>query len=252
MSSLAAAQCSASAGDIAANVRRHLVFMDAARRHGVRVLVFPELSLTGYEPTLAAALAQEADTALLAPLRRHARAARMTAIVGLPLRAPAPDRPRIAAFILRPDGSMTVHTKQHLHRGEERYFSAGDGGPLLDAGGMPAALAICADFIEPAHAAAAAAAGARLYAASALIGEAGYPPDSALLQGYAATHRMAVLLANHGGPTGGWTPVGRSAFWDERGRLVAATSGPGDALLVVARHGNEWDASSIPVEVGGA
>jgi len=62
---------------------------------------------------------------------------------------------------------------------------------------------------------------------------AGYPVDSVLLQGYAQRHRMAVLLANHGGPTGGWTSAGRSAFWDEQGRLIAALPGPGDGLLVV-------------------
>jgi predicted amidohydrolase len=236
----AAAQCSAVAGDIAANVRRHLDVMDAAHREGVDVLVFPELSLTGYEPALAAGLAQAPDTDCVAPLRARARETGMTAIVGLPLRSAIADKPFIAAFILHPDGSSTVQAKQHLHTGEARYFGAGTGGPLLDAGGMPLALAICADFGQPAHAAAAASAGARIYAASALVGEAGYPVDSALLQGYARRHRMAVLLANHGGPTGGWTSAGRSAFWDERGRLIAATPGPGDALLVVRAGADGW------------
>ena len=237
---LAAAQCSAVAGDIAANVGRHLDFIDAAHRQGVDVLVFPELSLTGYEPALAGRLAQAADTDCIAPLRARARDTGMTVIAGLPLRSGAADKPYIAAFVLHPDGTSTVQTKQHLHTGEEPYFSAGTGGPLLDAAGMPLALAICADFCRPAHAAAAASAGARIYAASALIGESGYPVDSALLQDHAQRHRMAVLLANHGGPTGGWTSAGRSAFWDEQGRLVAATAGPGDCLLVVRAGADGW------------
>lgn len=237
---LAAAQCSAVAGDIAANVRRHLDAIDAAHRQGVDVLVFPELSLTGYEPTLAADLAQAADTDCITPLRARARETGMTVVAGLPLRSGIADKPYIAAFILHPDGTATVQTKQHLHTGEEQYFSAGTGGPLLDAGGMPLALAICADFGQSAHAAAAACAGARIYAASALVGETGYPVDSALLQGHAQRHGMAVLLANHGGPTGGWTSAGRSAFWDEQGRLVAATPGPGDCLLVVRAGADGW------------
>ncbi len=243
----AAAQYSAVAGDIAANVRRHLDFMDAAHGQGVDVLVFPELSLTGYEPTLAAGLAQGADTDCVAPLRARARESGMTVIVGLPLRSEVVDKPFIAALILHPDGTLAAQTKQHLHTGEERYFSAGTGGPLLDAGGMPLALAICADFVHPAHAARAASAGARIYAASALIGESGYPVDSVLLQGYAQRHRMAVLLANHGGPTGGWTPVGRSAFWDAQGRSVAALPGPGDGLLVVRADGAGWSGGHVPV-----
>jgi predicted amidohydrolase len=243
----AAAQCSARAGDIAGNVRRHLDFIDAARRHGVHVLVFPELSLTGYEPTLAAGLAQLADAACLAPLRARARAAGLTAIVGLPLRSETADKPLIAAFVLHADGALTVQTKRHLHTGEAEYFSAGAGGPLLDAGGVPLAVAICADFGQSAHAAAAAAAGARIYAASALVGTNGYPADSALLQDYARRHRMAVLLANHGGPTGGWTSAGRSAFWDETGRLVAAAPGPGDCLLAVTAGAGAWTGTCVPV-----
>ena len=89
---------------------------------------------------------------------------------------------------------------------------------LLEIDGLPMALAVCADFSQPSHPAHAARAGARLYIASALIGENGYPADSALLAGYAREHGMGVLLANHGGPTGGWKAAGRSAFWNERER----------------------------------
>jgi predicted amidohydrolase len=244
---VAAAQIGVRAGDIAGNVRRHLDFMDTAHRHGVDVLVFPELSLTGYEPTLAADLAQAADTECIAPLRARARAARMTAIVGLPLRSDVAGKPFIAAFILHADGTLTVQTKQHLHTGEAAYFSAGTGGPSLDVRGTPLAVAICADFGQPAHAAAAACAGARIYAASALVGTSGYPVDSALLQGHAQRHRMAVLLANHGGPTGGWTSAGRSAFWDEQGRLVGAVPGSGDALLIATAGSGGWCGDSVPV-----
>jgi hypothetical protein len=85
-------------------------------------------------------------------------------------------------------------------------------------------------------------AGASLDAASALVGESGYPVDSALLQGQAQRHRMAALLANHGGPTGCWTSAGRGAFQDEQGRSIAALPGPGDGPLVVRTSGGAWAA----------
>ena len=97
-------------------------------------------------------------------------------MVGLPLRSPKHAKPLIAALILGADGSLGVYAKQHLHAGEERHFSAGDGGPLLEIDGLPMALAVCADFSQPSHPAHAARAGARLYIASALIGENGYWP----------------------------------------------------------------------------
>ena len=47
--------------------------------------------------------------------------------------------------------------------------------------------------------------------------------------------KMGVLLANHGGPTGGWKAAGRSAFWNERGALVRETTGTGETLLLLER-----------------
>lgn len=50
---IASAQTCSIAGDLAANIQRHLALMVAAAEHGVQLLVFAELSLTGYEPALA-------------------------------------------------------------------------------------------------------------------------------------------------------------------------------------------------------
>jgi predicted amidohydrolase len=236
----AAAQCAVRAGDISANATLHLAFMQRAREQGATFLLFPELSLTGYEPALAQSLAQTVDSPLLAPLRQMAQEASMTTVVGLPLQRPGQDKPQIAAVVLHPDGAVAVYTKQYLHPGEDQYFSAGEGGDLMLIADVPVALSVCADFSHPAHAARAAAQGAKVYAASVLIGETGYPHDSTLLQGYAARHGMAVLMANHGGPTGGWAAAGRSAFWDEQGRCVASTGGAGDRLLVVSRAPEGW------------
>lgn len=243
----AAAQCAISAGDISANLKLHLAFMRHARELNVDFLLFPELSLTGYEPPLAEALAQDADSPLLDPLREYARQASMTAVAGLPLRLPRHEKPLIAAVILSPDGSVGIYTKQHLHPGEEHYFSAGHGGDLLHIAGVPMALSVCADFSHAQHPSHAAKQGARVYATSVLIGETGYPHDSSLLQAYARRHAMAVLMANHGGRTGGWAVAGRSAFWDEQGRRVASTEGTGNQLLVVSNTLGEWQGHSIAV-----
>lgn len=245
----AAAQCAIRPGDIGANLTLHMDFMRHARAQGVRLLLFPELSLTGYEPALAEALAQDIDSPLLFPLRQLARETSMTTVVGLPLRLPNHGKPLIAAFILHQDGSIGVYTKQHLHPGEEKYFNAGEGGDLMFIADLSVALSICADFSHPEHAAHAAKRGAQLYAASVLIGETGYPHDSSLLQAYSKRHGMAVLMANHGGPTGGWTAAGRSMFWDEQGRCVATTDGTGNRLLIVSKQLDGWEAFEAPVSV---
>ena len=85
--------------------------------------------------------------------------------------------------------------------------------------------------------------GAQVYAAGVLISPAGYGVDSALLQGYAATHSMLVLMANHGGATGGWESAGRSAVWTADGALLAAAPGVGDGLLIARREVHGWSAA---------
>ncbi|KQM54899.1 carbon-nitrogen hydrolase [Pseudomonas sp. Leaf15] len=237
---LAAAQTTSIAGDVRTNLQQHLAFMQAAAEQGVQLLVFPELSLTGYEPALAAQLAIAPEDALLAPLREMAQELRMTAVVGMPIRLSPETGVFVAALVLGADGSLAVYTKQHLHPGEEVAFVAGQGGPALEWADDRIALAVCADFSHASHPHLAAEAGATVYAAGVLISEGGYATDSALLQGYAAEHRMLVLMANHGGPSGDYTCAGRSAIWAADGRLLAGAPGIGEALVIGRRDGQHW------------
>lgn len=244
---LAAAQTLSLAGDLPANIERHLSFMRVAAEHRVQVLVFPELSLTGYEPSLAGGLAIAPDDSVLAPLRDMARELRLTAVVGMPIRLAPEAGVSIGALVLGADGSLAVYTKQHLHPGEELAFVPGRGGVALERGSERIALAVCADFSHASHPRLAAEAGATVYAAGVLISEGGYATDSALLQGYAAEHGLLVLMANHGGPSGGYVCAGRSAIWAADGRLLVAASGVGDALVIARREGGEWAGQVVVV-----
>lgn len=237
---LAAAQSVSIAGDVPANIQRHLMLMRAAVGQGVQLLVFPELSLTGYEPALAADLAIAPHHAVLAPLREMARELRLTVVVGMPIRLAPEAGVSIGALVLGADCSLGVYTKQHLHPGEEAAFVPGQGGAMLEWGDDRIALAVCADFSHATHPRAAAEAGATVYAAGVLISEGGYATDSALLQGYAAEHGLLVLMANHGGPSGGWACAGRSALWGPDCRLLAAAPGAGDALVIARCEGDQW------------
>lgn len=237
---IAGAQTVAAAGDLPANISRHLALMRLAAEHGVQLLVFPELSLTGYEPALAAELAIAPDDPVLTPLRALARALRMSVVVGMPIRLPSTPQVLIGALVLAADGSLAAYSKQHLHPGEEAVFAAGAGGAALEWGSERIALAVCADFSQPSHPRAAAALGATVYAAGVLIGESAYAADTALLQGYAVEHAMLVLMANHGGPSGGWQCAGRSAIWCDQGSLIAAAPGLGEGLVVARREAGRW------------
>jgi predicted amidohydrolase len=243
---IAAAQSKSVPGDISQNVARHLRFAAIAAENGVRLLVFPELSLTGYEPAIARRNAVRPNASCLDPLRRLAQEADLTMVVGAPV-LNEKDELHIGAFAIRPDGSEFTYTKQYLHAGEEKVFAPGEGGPVLEIEDAQVALAICADTTHAQHPASAAARGANVYAAGVLITEKGYATDTALLRRYAAEHKMAVLMANHSGVTGGWVSAGKSAVWSEDGRLVAASPGTEESLVICRKQDNRWDGAVLPV-----
>ncbi|EJE52194.1 putative amidohydrolase [Acidovorax sp. CF316] len=239
---IAAAQSISVPGDVQANVQSHLSMVLAAARHGVQLLVFPELSLTGYEPTLAAGLVLGADDAVLAPLREAARSTGMALVVGVPV-APlaAGDKPAIGAWVFGADGAAALYRKRYLHPGEEQFASAGvEDVHVRLLAGQPTALAVCADTTHPEHARAALDAGAFLYACGSVISEGGYAKDSVQLKGYAADLGMSVLMANHGAPTGGYACAGRSAFWAPGGAQVVAAPGVGACLVIASREDGAW------------
>lgn len=242
---IAAAQSGSVKGDVAANIDTHMRFVHAAAEHHVDFIVFPELSLTGYEPELANRLQMSIDDAALRIFQASARKHAITIVVGAPAKG-IEGKPYIAAFAYCPDGTAT-YTKHHLHPGEEAHFSPGTQGCLIDLKGTTVGLAICADTTHASHARNAARHGAQLYAAGVLISEAGYEDDVALLEQFAEEHAMAVVMANFSSPSGGCISAGKSAIWNERGERIVRASGVEDALVIARKSGDNWRGKVIEV-----
>ncbi len=246
---IAGAQSISVAGNIAANVQTHLEFIAAARLAHVNLLVFPELSLCGYELPMLQACVLRADDSRLAALREMAFEAKMTVVVGAPVFNGAGMPPAIGAITFFPDRTHSIYQKQHLHPGEEIFASKGDvvsnNSPLH---GESYSLAICADTAHETHAENAAKSGATLYLAGVLVSEAGYAADSAKMQQYATSHQLGVLMANHGGPSGGYASAGKSAFWAPGGKLVVQAPATGNALVVASHDSGTWSGEAISID----
>jgi len=260
---LAVAQTCPLRGDVDANLEQHLRLTALAASAGARVLVFPELSLTGYELDLADRLAFSLDDARLAPLADAAASGSITVVAGAPLRLEA--RLHIAAIILYPDGRRAVYTKQRLGAfgesarrdgslppAEATVFEAGDRNPLLRFDGNTAAVAICADIGRAAHPQEAAAAGAKTYLASMFVIPSEFEAESAKLAGYAAQHSMAVAFANFGSPSGGLAAAGRSAIWSERGERLVQLPPSGSGVGIAIETAGGWQAKWLPAGASAA
>ena len=243
-------------GDVGANVEQHVRLVHAAAEERAQVLVFPELSLTGYEIELARELAFTEDDPRLSPLADAASSCAMTLIAGAPVAAGS--RLHIGAFIITPDRAIDLYTKHHLGAfsarascdgvvppAEATVFQPGDRNPLVRFGDGAAAVAVCADTGRSSHPQAAADRGVSAYLASMFVIPSEFEREIANLRAYAAQYSMAVAFANYGGPSGGLASAGRSGIWSERGEPVArlAASGTGLAVAVEGRSG--WRARTL-------
>ncbi|MBK7002716.1 MAG: carbon-nitrogen hydrolase family protein [Rhodoferax sp.] len=246
---IAGAQSISVAGDIAANVQTHTRFIAAAHHAQIDLLVFPELSLCGYELPLLQDCVLLPSDCRLAAIRDMVAKTKMTVVVGASVANGVGMAPAIGAITFFADGRHFVYRKQHLHPGEERFASKGIAENRTDElRGRTFSLAICADTAHASHAQGAAMAGASLYLAGVLVSETGYAADSAMLQHYAATLGLGVLMANHGGPTGGYVSAGKSAFWSPGGKLVVQAPGVGRVLVVAENHMDSWRGEVISVD----
>ncbi|PRY63508.1 putative amidohydrolase [Vreelandella songnenensis] len=222
-------------GAVSENLAAHLAYIERAAKNGADVVVFPELSLTGYELALLEELAMSRASDVFNTLSGAAAQHNIVVIAGCPLGNEG-NKPRIGAVICFPSGEREFYAKQYLHEGEDVYCSPGTQHYLFTVNDTRIALAVCADFANPAHIKAAAAQQAEVYIASALISEAGYEADAELLAAMAKHHQMPVLLSNHLSITGGWQTCGNSGGWNAEGELTVAANGTEPGLVQCHIH----------------
>ncbi|PLR50244.1 carbon-nitrogen hydrolase family protein [Chimaeribacter arupi] len=239
---IAAGQFAPVRGGIDENMHYHDMLIKSAASAGVNLIIFPELSLTGYEPDMAEELAL-ADEACLSPLQVLSDRYDMTIIAGAPLRVKE-GKPAIGACVISSGRPVFYYRKMHLHPGESDYFSVGHTECIFKEQAFNVGVAICADAGQPVHAERTVQQGADVYLNS-VLSAGGYDKDAGQLQHYARLYAMPTLMANYCGPSGGWKPAGKSAAWDARGELIAQAPEDCAALVIMNIQGGECSGDVI-------
>lgn len=133
-------------GDKKTDVPSDLILIEMLNKQGAGVVVFPELSLTGYGLDLAGRLAFSEGDDRFAPLLDAAALNGVTLVVGAPARLG--DALHIGAF---PPGAACDSCTGSVPPAEVTVFRPGDRDPLVRFGTHVAAVAVCADIGNPAH-----------------------------------------------------------------------------------------------------
>ena len=205
--------------DVAANAVTHAATVRSA---GARVVVFPELSLTGYELDAAAITVE--DPRLMPIIEARAETGSL-ALVGAPVRGEA-GRSHIAMLAVDGTGATVAYRKMWLGGTESDRFSPGGKPAALDVDGWRLGLAICKDTGIPQHASDTAALGIDAYVAGILESAEDAARQDEHARRVATDHRVWVAVASFAGSTGGYAQVaGRSGIWSSDG-VVVTRAGP--------------------------
>ena len=227
---IAVAQIEPIKGDIEENLKNHLKWVEEAVRNKADLIFFPELSLTGYEPTLAAELATTQDDARLNVLQNLSDENNLTIGVGLPTKEG--DDLFVSMIIFRPHKARTTYSKQYLFPPEKSVFTAGRNSLVLPFETEVVSPAICYEVTNSAHYELAKRNKATVYIASVLCSVNGLDEELKTLAQIAKNMQLITFMANYVGTSGGWQCAGRSSVWNAQGELIGQLGEKEEGVLL--------------------
>jgi predicted amidohydrolase len=151
-------------GDIPGNTADHLKLINLAVANDVEIIVFPELSITGYEPDLAKELATYPGDNRFDIFQKISDDSQLTIGIGVPIKTNSGIT--ISMVIFQPYKPRELYSKKYLHSDEEQFFVSGQSSICLIGPKTNIALAICYELSVPEHSEKAFKSGAEIYLTS--------------------------------------------------------------------------------------
>lgn len=218
-------------GDIPQNIDLHLNWIRKAVEEKVDLIVFPELSLTGYEPELAHELAMGANDPRLNTFQQVSDHEGINIALGAPTRAE--NGILISMLIFQADKPMAIYSKQLLHSDEKPYFIEGDFQFILSQNGIQIAPAICYESLQKSHALRAKELNADIYLASVAKPQKGIEKANEHFPKIVLELGIHVLMVNSVGYCDNFLSTGQSAVWNQDGKLISRLNSNEEQLLII-------------------
>ncbi len=232
---IALAQIKPIKGDIAANIIQHKKWIHLAISNQANLIIFPELSITGYEPTLAANLATSPLDSRFDDFQKLSNQHKMIIGIGVPIQN---DKGiNISLILFHPNRPRQVYAKKYLHVDELPFFVGGQNEDILIRG-TEIALAICYELSVPEHVVEATKNGAKMYLASVAKTENGVQNAGKRLSDIAKKHGIPTLMVNCVGFYDNFESTGQSAVWDKEGNLLGQLGNEEEGLLIFDNSDN--------------
>jgi predicted amidohydrolase len=198
---LIAAQILPVPGGYEKNIAKHIDIIHMAANQGANLVLFPELSLTGYEPRLAEGLAVHPSDSRFDEFQRLSDQYGMLIAVGAPTNGS--QGIEISMISFQPGLERTCYSKQHLHSDELPFFTPGTRKLVLRQADL-ASVAKSQRGTASAHS--------------------HYPM-------IAKKHSMTVVMANCVGAADDFIAAGGSSIWNSDGEIVCSADAVQEALV---------------------
>lgn len=227
---VAIAQIKAIKGNVEKNIENHLKWIKQAIQNNADILVFPELSVTGYEPDLAENLATNQDDRRLDEIQSLSDRNGITIGVGLPTKDESDTF--VSMIIFQPHMERITYSKQYLYPPEEPIFKAGKNPLVLNFETEIISPAICYETFNKAHCEFAKRNKATIYIASVLSSINGIDAELKKLSDIAKNNNLVTFMANYVGESGGYKCAGKSSVWDTTGKLIGQLDSETEGILI--------------------
>jgi predicted amidohydrolase len=224
------AQLSPESGSIRHNIERHLMWIDHAIAYNSDLIIFPELSITGYEPALAKDLAIEANDKRLHIFQSISNTTGIVIGLGVPFKIGSGIT--ISLLLFQPQKQIAVYTKKYLHPDEDYYFISAEGVQVLTIKKVKIGFSICYELSIPEHAEQVYQQGASIYIASVAKSVGGVEKAADRLSQIAKEYSMTVLMSNFIGHCDNFDCGGKSSVWNEDGNLLAQLDAQIEGILI--------------------
>lgn len=217
-------------GDVSYNLASQETFIRQAAALGSEMILFPELSITGYEPTLADKLATHVDDERFQVFQELADQLHITIITSAPLQST--EGITISLLIYQTGTSPQVYSKQYLHADEVSFFVPEKRDYTLESA-PNIGLAICYELSVQEHFQHHWNQGRDIYMASTAKTASGSLEAHERLSGLAKTHGIITLFVNCVGSCDGVNCNGQSAAWNRHGNQIGELSSNTEGLLLI-------------------
>ncbi len=213
-------------GNIESNILKHKKLINIAIKNEVKLIIFPELSITGYDHKSAKKLATTIDDKRFEIFQSLSDINDITIAIGVPTLNSFGIN--ISTILFLPNKKRVLYSKIMLHDSEKSTFVEGNEFITFNIENKCFSLAICYESLQEAHIKKSKELGANIYLASVANSQNGVLEANRVYFELARKYSIIILMSNCLGNGA----VGQSSIWNEEGKQVSKLDTNKDSLLI--------------------